>query len=185
HPSLTITSSSATLSFTLPKIVDQPKNVLVVVSNPASFGVTATGSAPLSFQWSKDGTNLVGQTATNLVIASVQVTDAGSYKVLVSNNFGSVTSAPASLTLIPPPFAVSAPGTVVSLGGPAVPTGLDDVVAIAAGYGQQLAVRSNGTVVCWGANNTPGNPPQPPPDLSNVVAVASGGLHSIALKRYA
>jgi hypothetical protein len=66
------------------------------------------------------------------------------------------------------------PSTVVSLGGPALPAGLDDIVAIAAGYGQQLAVRSNGTVVVL--NNTlPGNP-QPPATLSNVIAVASGAF---------
>src|SRR5437870_3544909 len=79
-----------------------------------------------------------------LVIANVQSSDVGAYRVVVANSAGSVTSTPAMLTLITSQLT----GSVVSLGGPAVPPGLDDVVAIAAGYGQQLAVRSNGTVVC-------------------------------------
>jgi alpha-tubulin suppressor-like RCC1 family protein len=181
HPSLTITSSPATLTFASPVIVTQPNNVLVSAGNPGSFAVSATGSSPLAYQWTKNGTNLVGQTGPNLIIGSVQLTDGGSYSVVVTNAFGSVTSAPAILTLLPTLYAVSPPATVVSLGGPVVPSGLDDVVAIAAGYGQQLAVRSNGTVVCWG--NTISGSPQPPASLSNVVAVASGGIHSVALKR--
>jgi len=182
HPTATVTSSIATLSFTPPKIITQPKNAVVQVGNSVSFSVSATGSLPLNYQWRKNGTDLAGQTATNLVIAGVQQSDAGTYAVFVSNGFGSVTSAPAVLSIFQSQQnAVSPPSTVVSLGGPTPPAGLNDVIAIAAGFGQQLAVHSNGTVTCWGSTFL-GSSPQPPAGLSNVVAVASCGIHSIALK---
>jgi alpha-tubulin suppressor-like RCC1 family protein len=179
HPTATLTSSPASLTLrTL--IIAQPQNVVIPIGSNASFSVTAIGAPSLYYQWCKNGTNLVGQTGTNLVLASTQASDAGSYTVVITSSIGSVTSSPAILALIPSPFVLPSPSSVISLGGPAVPAGLDDIVAIGAGFGQQLAVRSNGTVVCWGRNAI--GSPQPPAGLSNVVAVASGGLCSIALK---
>ena len=165
-----------------PQVANSPKSQLVFAGERLILDAFATGSPPLSYQWQKDGANLGGETGTNLVIASVQLSDIGSYSVVVTNAYGAATSTSAVLTMVASPsYNLSPPSTVVSLGGPAVPTNLDDVIAIGAGYGQQLAVRSNGTVVCWG--NTIFGSAQPPSDLSNVVAVASGGLHSIALRR--
>ncbi|MBA4147014.1 MAG: hypothetical protein H0X66_02785 [Verrucomicrobia bacterium] len=61
-----------------------------------------------------------------------------------------------------------------------VPTGLNDVVAIAAGGSHALALKNDGSVVGFG-NNTYGQV-SPPHTLSNVVAVAAGAYHSLALK---
>ncbi len=67
-----------------------------------------------------------------------------------------------------------------------VPEGLNDAIAISAGYYQGLAVRANGTVVVWGwyYNGLNWLPyPSPPAGLSNVVAVSAGGYyHSLALR---
>ena len=64
----------------------------------ATFSVTASGPAPLSYQWFYNGTNLLaGATNTVLALANVQTNQAGSYTVVVTNAYGSVTSAPASL----------------------------------------------------------------------------------------
>ncbi len=178
-----ITSSPASLTVNpnpAPVVTQQPASQPVFQGERLLLGVSVSGSPPLSYQWRKDGASLSGQNGTNLLIASVQSTDIGSYTVVITNTIAAVTSGPAILTMISNHSPAVIPGTVVGLGGLAVPAGLTNVIAVDAGFGQQLAVRSDGTVVCWG-NNVSGSP-QPPADLSNVVAVASGGIHSIAVK---
>jgi hypothetical protein len=54
--------------------------------------VYAVGSGTLTYQWLENGTNLTGQTGTNLVLTGVHTTDSGSYSVVVSNAYGVVTS---------------------------------------------------------------------------------------------
>ena len=61
-----------------------------------------------------------------------------------------------------------------------MPFGLNSVVAIAAGGYHSLALKSDGTVVAWGANDY--GQSTVPGGLSNVVAIAAGGCHSLALK---
>lgn len=62
-----------------------------------------------------------------------------------------------------------------------VPAGLGQIVAVAAGYAHNLALRNDGTVVAWGKNNTSGQC-KVPADLTGVVAVAAGSGLSVALK---
>ncbi len=64
-----------------------------------TFSVVATGNAPLSYQWQKNGTALAGATNTAYNITAVSATDAGSYTVVVSNAVGTATSAAATLTV--------------------------------------------------------------------------------------
>lgn len=61
-----------------------------------------------------------------------------------------------------------------------VPTGLTDVVAIAAGWEHNLTLKSDRTVVAWGDNG--GGQCDVPPELTDVVAVSVGAWHSLALK---
>ncbi|HEY9007918.1 MAG TPA: PQQ-dependent sugar dehydrogenase [Ohtaekwangia sp.] len=84
---------------TAPAIVTQPANVTVSAGQPATFSVTATGTAPLSYQWQKNNVNIAGATASSYTIASTQASDAGAYRVIVSNSAGSVTSNAAQLTV--------------------------------------------------------------------------------------
>ena len=81
----------------------------------ASFTVSATGTAPLGYQWRKDGVALVdgvnisGSTAPTVYIVRAQIADAGNYSVLATNAGGTVTSANALLTVsqpAPPKFDV-------------------------------------------------------------------------------
>jgi hypothetical protein len=71
---------------------------------PASFSVVATGTAPLSYQWTLNSANISGATDSTYSIASAQATDAGTYAVTVNNVAGSATSANATLTVILPPI---------------------------------------------------------------------------------
>src|SRR5581483_1322597 len=65
----------------------------------ANFSVTASGTAPLSYQWKKNGTNISGATNSAFSITNVQTTDGAGYTVTVSNSAGSVTSNTATLTV--------------------------------------------------------------------------------------
>jgi hypothetical protein len=89
----------------VPTIAAQPQSITNSVGTTALFGVTATGLAPLGYQWLINGTNLTdsarttGSQSNTLAIASLLTNDAGGYQVVVANNFGSITSAVATLTV--------------------------------------------------------------------------------------
>lgn len=80
----------------------EPRNQFAFIDEPATFTVGAEGTAPLGYQWLKDGEPIADQTATNLVLANAQLADAGEYSVIVSNNFGMITSAVARLSVYHP-----------------------------------------------------------------------------------
>jgi uncharacterized repeat protein (TIGR01451 family) len=105
------TSAVATLTVAVaPIIVANPANLTVVTGSTAGFTVTALGAAPLGYQWQFNGGDIANATASAYTITGVQLGDQGSYGVVVSNYAGSVTSAPASLTV----YAWSATGVVIS-----------------------------------------------------------------------
>ena len=83
----------------LPVITNQPQNLKVNGGSPASFAVGATGTAPLVYQWRRNGVNLAGDSSNVLFIASASAADAANYAAVISNSFGSVTSAVAVLTV--------------------------------------------------------------------------------------
>jgi hypothetical protein len=86
-----------------PSITTQPQSQTVNVGQRVEFTVTATGTAPLEYQWRKDNADLAGATNSTYVIASATTADAGTYTVVVRNAAGSRTSEPATLTVLPPP----------------------------------------------------------------------------------
>jgi beta-galactosidase len=97
----TVTSSTAALTVnaaTPPVILSQPQSQSVPIGQAVTFNVLASGSAPLSYQWSKDGAP-VGTNSSSIAIASAQNTDAGTYTVTITNSAGSVTSAAATLSV--------------------------------------------------------------------------------------
>ena len=100
-----VPSSNAVLTVLAlpPTIIAQPTNQSVYLHFTVNFGVTATGSLPLSYQWNFNGTNLVGATNAVLTLANVQYDQAGAYAVEVTNQFGSTNSVEAILTVNPPP----------------------------------------------------------------------------------
>jgi len=88
-----------------PSITQQPANRTAAPGSTAAFGVVAAGSPPLYFQWRLNGLNLAdnahlsGTKSTNLTVLNVSTNDAGNYQVVVTNAFGAITSAVATLTL--------------------------------------------------------------------------------------
>ena len=67
----------------------------------ATFTVSATGTAPLTYQWLKNGVVIPNATSASLTLNTVSSTDAASYTVVVTNVVGSVTSSKATLTVTP------------------------------------------------------------------------------------
>jgi purine nucleoside phosphorylase len=105
-----VTSAVASLTVVVPpSIITPPQSQTVMQGSNATFSVVAGGTAPLSYQWQFNGTNLAGAGTDTLTLASVQPEQAGSYAVVVTNAWGSVTSAVASLTVLVPPSILSPP----------------------------------------------------------------------------
>jgi hypothetical protein len=82
-------------------ITEQPQSAIVNAFSTASFSVTASGTEPLSYQCSFNGTSIAGATSSNLTIASVVQTNLGTYAVVVTNDFGTATSSNAVLSMYP------------------------------------------------------------------------------------
>jgi hypothetical protein len=111
----TVTSAAATLTVNAagvaPTIATQPASQTVTAGQAATFTVVASGTAPLSYQWQKNGTNISGATAASYTTPATATSDSGStFRVMVNNTTGSVTSAAATLTVNPAPV----PGIQVS-----------------------------------------------------------------------
>jgi hypothetical protein len=96
-----------------PQITLQPASRTVVAGDPAQFTVSAGGTAPLSYQWTREGTNVAGATGTQLSLAEVSTAQAGNYAAVVANSFGAVTSLTAVLTVVPPPPCTNPPASLV------------------------------------------------------------------------
>ena len=83
---------------------------------PLSLSVVAdelSSSTPLTYQWTKDGAPIPGQTTANLSVGNLAVSDAGQYAVVVSNTFGAVTSSVVALTVLSgPPFIAQQPQSI-------------------------------------------------------------------------
>ncbi len=106
--------SSGSASLARLKSPLQPASQAAVVGANVVLSVAVSGARPFSYQWQKNGTNLVdggnvsGATNRTLSLANVSLADAGTYSVIVSNALGSVTSAGALLTVVYPPVFLSA-----------------------------------------------------------------------------
>jgi hypothetical protein len=99
-----VASEPAVVSVAAPvSIVLQPAGFTSLVGGTTTLSVTAAGTGPLAYQWRKSGVNLTGKTGASLVLSQVQLSDAGSYDVVVSNAVNRVTSAPATLLVQDPP----------------------------------------------------------------------------------
>ncbi len=104
-----------------PIITTQPASVSITAGGSATFGIVASGTAPLSYQWYKGVAALGGATSASFTVASAQPADAGSYTCIVTNSAGSATSNAATLTITsastPPSITAQPPSMTVVVGG--------------------------------------------------------------------
>jgi hypothetical protein len=109
---VSLVNGTLTVGETTPQISIQPTNQSVVLGGSASFSVGAAGGAPLAYQWQFDGTNLTAATNATLVLNAVAAANAGSYDVVITNAYGSVTSAAPTLSVLGVPvyFVTSSGG---------------------------------------------------------------------------
>lgn len=93
---------------TPPVILTQPQSANIAVGDSRSviFSVTAMGTPTLRYQWLFNGAKINGQTNTTLTLSNIQTNNAGDYSVAITNVWGSTTSAPAILQVLPPPYVV-------------------------------------------------------------------------------
>ncbi len=82
-----------------PVITAQPENAAILSFESAQFSVSATGAAPLFYQWLFNGSSISGATNSTLSLSNVQPAQAGNYSAVVFNQAGSVVSAAARLTV--------------------------------------------------------------------------------------
>src|SRR5258707_10272444 len=101
-----------------PSITTQPKNQTVIAGQTATFSVVASGTAPLSYQWRQNGSNIPGATSSSYTTAATTSNDNGStFQAVVTNSVSSATSNSATLTV-----NSSAPG--INYGGGFTSSGL-------------------------------------------------------------
>ena len=75
-----------------PSIVVQPVNQSVAVGQDATFTFEATGSLPLTYQWYKNSTTIVGATTNTLNVLNASLSDNGNFYASVTNSGGSITT---------------------------------------------------------------------------------------------
>jgi GH18 family chitinase len=107
-----VTSDPATLTVTAapvaPSITTQPKAASVTAGQTATFSVVASGTAPLGYQWQRNGTDISGATSASYTTPATTTADSGAqFRVIVSNSAGSATSNAATLTVTAAPVAPS------------------------------------------------------------------------------
>ena len=83
-----------------PTIVNHPISQAIMETSPVTFTVSASGTE-LTYQWQFNNLNINGATGASYTIPNVTTANAGSYKVIVTNTAGNVTSNSATLTVTP------------------------------------------------------------------------------------
>jgi hypothetical protein len=98
-------------------ITMQPQGKTVKVSSNVTFTVSAVGTGPLTYQWRRDDVPLTGANGASYSISNVQPSHIGTYTVMVSDNTGSIVSAPAFLNVLYGPNILQQPlGVTVAAG---------------------------------------------------------------------
>ncbi len=92
-----------------PSISFQPLSQVVIAGTNVTLSANVNGSAPLYYQWRVNGTNVASGTGSDLTFTPVSLTNAGTYSVLVSNQFGTTVSSNATLTVFSAPQITQQP----------------------------------------------------------------------------
>lgn len=114
--SVTSAPVNITVNPLAPSITSPPQSRSVIAGTNVTFSVTAAGSAPFSYRWRLNGTNIPGAISSSLSLNNVQPSQAGGYSVVVSNAAGTATSSTANLT-VTCGYTLSASSTAFSSAG--------------------------------------------------------------------
>jgi hypothetical protein len=148
-------------------IVAQPVGATVTAGTATTFSVQAAGTAPLSYQWQRDGLDIAGATAPSFAVPTPGLTDSGAiFRVVVTNAAGSITSTDALLTVVS--GGIAAPTIATQ---PESATVLDGDLAV-------LNVAASGTgpfSYQWRRNGTAIPGATAPTYLSNFLTLADSG----------
>ncbi|MCU0429652.1 MAG: PQQ-dependent sugar dehydrogenase [Cytophagaceae bacterium] len=151
-----------------PQILSQPASRTVNVGDAVSFSVTASGAAPLIYQWQRNGVNIVGATSASYSISAATAAAAGSYTCIVSNTSGTVTSNVATLVVnafnATPVVDILTPissqtwnvGNIISYSGSA--TDAEDGVLPAANYEWEVLLFHQDCATCGHSHPGPNAP---------------------------
>ncbi|MCC7373802.1 MAG: immunoglobulin domain-containing protein [Verrucomicrobiales bacterium] len=123
-----------------PRVLSPPLDQRVLAGQAAAFTVIAAGTRPVALQWTKDDRAIPGGTSDYLEFPATQPSDAGRYRVVITNAYGAITSAPALLEVLVPPVITRAPAGI----------------AVAPGDDATLSVEAAGTPPLfyqWAFNN--------------------------------
>jgi len=131
-----------------PSITSQPTSRTVTNGGATTFSVVASGSGTLRYQWRTNGVAIAGATNSTLALSSITTNQAGNYAVVITNNFGSITSSTAVLTVLVRPSISTQPASQT------VTAGSSANFTVEAGGTSPLGYRwrKNGTFIT-GANN--------------------------------
>jgi len=162
-----------------PFILGQSVSRKAVLGEQVMLQASLSGTAPLACAWLKDGlpmsdgSGISGARESTLDIAQVSYADEGVYTLTVSNELGSATSGPITLSVI----------QVLGWGDDAfgqvdAPRGTRDVAALASGDSHTLALHTDGSISAWGE----GGDGQTDTPHEIAVAIATGGFHNLALR---
>jgi alpha-tubulin suppressor-like RCC1 family protein len=148
-----------------PAFTTQPINQTAVIGGNVTFTVAASGTAPLAYQWYKDGIAVAGATGSSLTINGVKTSDFGSYKASVNNATTLIRAVAAggNNTLY-----VKSDGTLWAMGsndygqlGDGTTTGRSTAVQVATGVASvsaggyhSLYVKTDGTLWAMGLNGS-------------------------------
>ncbi|MEY2600014.1 MAG: hypothetical protein RLZZ142_2273, partial [Verrucomicrobiota bacterium] len=118
NPAGSVASALAVVSVRVPvSIVTPPVSQTVDLGSQTLFGVVVRGSGTITYQWSKDGSEIEGARAPTYVIPSTLKYHQGDYTVTVRNDLGTVISSPARLTVGDAVSILSPPSTTLAMAG--------------------------------------------------------------------
>ena len=151
-------SNAATLTVNAvavaPAISTQPLSQTVIAGKTAAFAVTATGTSPMTYQWSKNGAAISGATSSSYTTPAETIADNNAkFTVTVSNSAGNATSNAATLTVTASTLLLNSSSTSLSFGNVNVSSSGSQTVTLT-NAGNSTITISNVTIAGAGFNAT-------------------------------
>jgi alpha-tubulin suppressor-like RCC1 family protein len=164
-------------------VASQIYNDNVLVGGTSVLTVNAESRTPIHYQWSFAGAPIIDATNSVLTLQNLQLSDTGTYSLLLSNEAGATIRDDIHVSVFPAQTYVIGFG-LTDAG--ITPPGLSNIVAVAAGYdGFTVGLKSDGTIVEWGfaegsqvVTNISG-----PPDATNLVTIRAGFFSIVGLRK--